>query len=542
MPQITVRDLSGNDEVREVPEGTTAGEVYTDRAVVVARVNGELRDLSYIVSDGDVVEPVAVDSEDGRAVLRHSTAHVLAQAVQELFPEAKLGIGPPIENGFYYDFDVETPVHPRGPQGAREADAARSSRRGQRFSRRVVTEDEARAELAHEPYKLRAHRPQGRSAADATERRDGGRRRRAHHLRQPRRARPASARWGDLCRGPHVPTTRADPGVQADALGRRVLARQREEPAAAAHLRHRVAEPRRAQGAPRVPRGGRAARPPPARRRARPVLASPTRSAPASRCSTPRAASSAGRWRTTRGCATRRPATSSSTPRTSPRRALFEISGHLDWYAEGMYPPMELDAEYGADGEVTQAGAEVLHEADELPDAQPDLRRARPVVPRAAAAAVRVRHRLPLREVRRRARPDPRARLHPGRRAHLLHHASRWPASSTRCSPSCSTCCATTASTTSTSSCRPATRRSRSAPTRCGRRPPRPCAQAARAPEPRARPRPGGRGVLRPEDLGAGQGRDRPHLADVDDPGRLQPAGAVRPRVPGAPTARASVR
>ena len=119
--------------------------------------------------------------------------------------------------------------------------------------------------------------------------------------------------------------------------------------------------------------------------------------------------------------ARRRAGTSSSTPRTSPRSKLFEISGHLDWYAEGMYPPMTLDEERDADGHVRKAGAELLPQADELPDAQPDLRGARPVLPRAAAAAVRVRHRVPVREVGRRARHDPRARLHPGRRAHLLH-------------------------------------------------------------------------------------------------------------------------
>ena len=83
-----------------------------DRSIVAARVNGVPRDLTYVVEDGDTVEPVAIDSPEGRAILRHSTAHVLAQAVQDLFPKAKLGIGPPIENGFYYDFDVPQPFHP----------------------------------------------------------------------------------------------------------------------------------------------------------------------------------------------------------------------------------------------------------------------------------------------------------------------------------------------------------------------------------------------------------------------------------------------
>ena len=108
--QITVT-VAGSE--RTVAEQTTAGDLFEgDRSVVVARVNGQLRDLFHVLADGDVVEPVTIDSEDGLAVLRHSTAHVLAQAVQQANPDAKLGIGPPIRDGFYYDFDVETPFHP----------------------------------------------------------------------------------------------------------------------------------------------------------------------------------------------------------------------------------------------------------------------------------------------------------------------------------------------------------------------------------------------------------------------------------------------
>src|SRR5215218_3025424 len=98
---------------RAVDAGTTAGDLFAgEREVVAARVNGALRDLSHVVEEGDDVAPVALDSDDGRMIMRHSTAHILAQAVQDLFPEAKLGIGPPIENGFYYDFDVDQPFRP----------------------------------------------------------------------------------------------------------------------------------------------------------------------------------------------------------------------------------------------------------------------------------------------------------------------------------------------------------------------------------------------------------------------------------------------
>ena len=100
-------------EDRTVTTGTKAWELFTETPeVVAARVDGALRDLAYELGEGNEVEPVAIDSSDGRDILRHSTAHVLAQAVQDLFPDAKLGIGPPIENGFYYDFDVETPFVP----------------------------------------------------------------------------------------------------------------------------------------------------------------------------------------------------------------------------------------------------------------------------------------------------------------------------------------------------------------------------------------------------------------------------------------------
>jgi threonyl-tRNA synthetase len=109
---VTVVSPSGKAEQR-LTAGTKAWELFQDAPdVIAARVSGELRDLAHELADGDEVEGVAIDSADGRNILRHSTAHVLAQAVQDLFPEAKLGIGPPIENGFYYDFDVETPFVP----------------------------------------------------------------------------------------------------------------------------------------------------------------------------------------------------------------------------------------------------------------------------------------------------------------------------------------------------------------------------------------------------------------------------------------------
>ena len=153
--------LAGREHV--VDAGTTARDSFHaqrdrrggrgDGRVIAVRVNGELRDLAAPLADGDVVEPVELASGDGRMIMRHSAAHVLAQAVQDLFPEAKLGIGPPVENGFYYDFDVAEPF---GPEDLKKIEARMRAivRQGQRFSRRAVSDEAARAELAGEPYKL----------------------------------------------------------------------------------------------------------------------------------------------------------------------------------------------------------------------------------------------------------------------------------------------------------------------------------------------------------------------------------------------------
>ncbi|HUG50258.1 MAG TPA: threonine--tRNA ligase, partial [Terrimesophilobacter sp.] len=129
----------------------TGFDLYTDRNIVAMRVNGELKDLAATVEEGADVEPVTLESDDGLRILRHSAAHVAAQAVQSINPEAKLGIGPPIVDGFYYDFDVDTPFTPEDLTKIEKA-MERIVKQGQRFVRRVVTEEQARAELADEPY------------------------------------------------------------------------------------------------------------------------------------------------------------------------------------------------------------------------------------------------------------------------------------------------------------------------------------------------------------------------------------------------------
>ncbi len=205
------------EQQRSVAPGTTAGDALFEadagprhgpKAVVVARVNGELRDLDHPLAAGDVVEPVSIDSPDGLTVLRHSCAHVLAQAVQQTFPKARLGIGPPITDGFYYDFDVDTPFSAEDLSKLEKA-MQRIVKEGQRFSRRVTTDADALAELADEPYKVELIGLKG-SGGDAGEAAEGasvevgaGELTIYDNLR-----RDGSLAWKDLCRGPHLPTTK----------------------------------------------------------------------------------------------------------------------------------------------------------------------------------------------------------------------------------------------------------------------------------------------------------------------------------------------
>jgi len=203
----TAATPDGVEEKRTVPSGSTCADLFEDRSVVVARVNGVLRDLAHAVEDGDVVEPVPLRSDKGLAVLRHSCAHVLAQAVQEVDPAARLGIGPPIRDGFYYDFDVAEPFTPEDLR-ALEKVMARIVKEGQTFRRRVVTEDEARAELADEPYKLELIGLKG-GGMPASEDDGASVEVGAGELTiYDNLHRDGSVAWKDLCRGPHVPTTR----------------------------------------------------------------------------------------------------------------------------------------------------------------------------------------------------------------------------------------------------------------------------------------------------------------------------------------------
>jgi len=331
---------------------TTAFDlVGGDRSVVVARINGELRDLATEVSDSDIVEAVLADSPEGLAVLRHSAAHVLAQAVQDLFPEAKLGIGPPVKDGFYYDFDVETPFTPEDLVEL-EKRMTHILKSGQRFERRVVTDAQAIEELASEPYKLRLIGSEG--GADVME--VGGKELTIYdnvNLKTGERC------WGDLCRGPHVPDTRYIP-TNAVKLMRTAaaywLGDQKNEQL---QRIYGTAWPSKDELKAYLTFLEEAERRDHRRLGAELDL-----------FSFPEEIGSGLAVFHPKGGVVRRVMEDYSRKRheeggyefvTTPhitKGALFEKSGHLDWYSEGMYPPMQLDTEYDAEGQVRKQGVD----------------------------------------------------------------------------------------------------------------------------------------------------------------------------------------
>lgn len=203
---VSTINISVNGESKSVDADTKAWQLFADSPNVVAvSINRESKDLSVGLSEGDEVAEITAESDEGLAIMRHSTAHLLAQAVQELFPQAKLGIGPPIVDGFYYDFDVEQPFTPEDLD-ALETRMRKIIKENQKFDRREVTDDEARAELADEPYKLELIGLKS-SAATAGEGAsvevgEGG------LTIYDNLRRDGSLAWKDLCRGPHVPTTK----------------------------------------------------------------------------------------------------------------------------------------------------------------------------------------------------------------------------------------------------------------------------------------------------------------------------------------------
>ena len=342
-----------------VPAGTTAGAAVgevglprrgaPDAIVVVRDAEGKLRDLSWVPGvDSDVV-PVAADTDEGRSVIRHSTAHVLAQAVQDLFPEAKLGIGPPITDGFYYDFDVAEPFTPED-LAALEKRMRQIVKEGQLFERRVYeSKEQARNELAGEPYKLELVDDK---SGDPEVMEVGGDELTAYDNLNPRSRERV---WGDLCRGPHIPTTKHIPafkltrssaaywrGDQKNASLQRIYGTAWESQEALDRHLELIEE---------------------AQRRDHRKLG-----AELDLFSFPDEIGSGLAVFHPKGGTVRRELEEYSrrkhieagyefvnTPHIT-KAQLFHTSGHLDWYADGMFPPMHLDAEYNDDGTVRKPG------------------------------------------------------------------------------------------------------------------------------------------------------------------------------------------
>jgi threonyl-tRNA synthetase len=205
--------LNSNTEVsivldgqkQQVPATSTGFTLFTEKNIVAMKVNGEPRDLAHNVQEGEVVEAISIDSQDGLNILRHSAAHVLAQAVQNINPEAKLGIGPPIKDGFYYDFDVENPFTPEDLK-ALEKEMERIIRAGQRFVRRATNDEDAKKELSKEPYKLEliGLKSGNSDVGEASVEVGSG----ELTIYDNFDAKEGVVVWKDLCRGPHLPNTR----------------------------------------------------------------------------------------------------------------------------------------------------------------------------------------------------------------------------------------------------------------------------------------------------------------------------------------------
>ena len=324
--------------------------IFADnKEVVVCTVNGVLKDLWTDLADGDVVESVLISSPTGLEVLRHSTAHVMAQAVQEVYANTKLGIGPPIKDGFYYDFDPENTFNPDDLTKIESA-MRKIIKEGQRFKRRVTTEADALKELSHEPYKCELIGIKGPAGEEASVEVGGSELTIYDNL-----GRDGNPVWSDLCRGPHLPSTKNIPAFKL--------------------MRTAAAYWRGSEKNPMLQRIYGTAWPSQDELNAYLELLAEAEKRDHRRLGTeldlfsfPEEIGSGLAVFHPKGGIVRRAMEDYSRIRHeeegyefvySPhltKAALFETSGHLQWYADGMYPPMILDEEYNADGTVKRAG------------------------------------------------------------------------------------------------------------------------------------------------------------------------------------------
>ena len=343
-------DITVDGQARSVESDVRPTNLFAEnKDIVVARINGVLKDLWSDLSAGDIVEGVSISSPDGLAVLRHSTAHVMAQAVQEIYADTKLGIGPPIVDGFYYDFD---PVNTFNPDDLVRIESAMRKiiKDGQRFRRRVTTESDALKELAHEPYKCELIGIKGPAGDEASVEVGGSELTIYENL-----GRDGNPVWSDLCRGPHLPSTKHIPAFKL--------------------MRTAAAYWRGSEKNPMLQRIYGTAWPSQDELNGYLELLAQAEKRDHRRLGTeldlfsfPEEIGSGLAVFHPKGGIIRRAMEDYSRKRHedegyefvySPhltKAALFETSGHLQWYAEGMYPPMILDEEFHADGTIKRAG------------------------------------------------------------------------------------------------------------------------------------------------------------------------------------------
>ena len=343
-------DITVDGKACSVASDARPTNIFADnKDIVVARINGLLKDLWSDLSQGDVVEGVSISSPDGLAVLRHSTAHVMAQAVQELYTNTRLGIGPPIKDGFYYDFD---PTNTFNPDDLVKIESAMRKiiKDGQRFRRRVTTEADALKELAHEPYKCELIGIKS-GAGDEASVEVGG----AELTIYDNLGRDGQPVWSDLCRGPHLPSTKHIPAFKL--------------------MRTAAAYWRGSEKNPMLQRIYGTAWPSQEELDAYLELLAEAEKRDHRRLGTeldlfsfPEEIGSGLAVFHPKGGIIRRAMEDYSRKRHedegyefvySPhltKAALFEKSGHLQWYSEGMYPPMVMDEELHADGTIKRAG------------------------------------------------------------------------------------------------------------------------------------------------------------------------------------------
>ena len=343
-------EITVDGKARTVEADTRPTNLFTDdKEIVVARINGVLKDLWTDLQSGDIVEGVSISSPDGLAVLRHSTAHVMAQAVQSVFADTRLGIGPPIKDGFYYDFDPQQTFNPDDLVKIESA-MRKIVKEGQRFKRRVITESQALVELAHEPYKCELIGIKGPAGDEASVEVGGSELTIYDNL-----GRDGNPVWSDLCRGPHLPSTKHIPAFKL--------------------MRTAAAYWRGSEKNPMLQRIYGTAWPSQDELNGYLELLAEAEKRDHRRLGTeldlfsfPEEIGSGLAVFHPKGGIIRRAMEDYSRKRHedegyefvySPhltKAALFETSGHLQWYADGMYPPMILDEELHADGTVKRAG------------------------------------------------------------------------------------------------------------------------------------------------------------------------------------------